>query len=128
MKFLDREVVLAIHDRQLAEHGGLAGVRDPGLLDSALARPRNRQAYGADDPFELAAALAYGIARNLPFIDCNKRTVWTVARTFLAINGHRLQPERSEAVERMVALAEGQLDEAGFAAWLAAQPARPATR
>lgn len=128
MKFLDREVVLAIHDRQLAEHGGLAGVRDPGLLDSALARPRNRQAYGADDPFELAAALAYGIARNHPFIDGNKRTAWTVARTFLAINGHRLQPERSEAVERMVALAEDQLDEAGFAAWLAAQPARPATR
>ena len=132
MKFLDREVVLAIHDRQLAEHGGPPGVRDPGLLDFALARPRNRQAYGVDDPFELAVALAYGIARNHPFIDGNKRTAWTVARTFLGINGHRLQPERSEAVERMVALAEGQLDEAGFAAWLVAQPirilARPASR
>lgn len=128
MRFLDRDVVLAIHDRQLAEHGGLAGVRDSGLLDSALARPRNREAYGIDDLCELAAAYAYGIARNHPFIDGNKRTAWTVARTFLALNGRRLNPDRAEAIEQMVQLAEGLLDEAGFATWLATQPLRPAAR
>lgn len=121
MEFLDRDVVLAIHDRQLAEHGGLAGVRDGGLLDSALARPQNRHAYGIENIEELASAYAYGIARNHPFLDGNKRTAWAVARTFMAMNGQRLVPDRAQAVENMVLLAEGLLDEAGFAAWLAGQ-------
>lgn len=124
MEFLDRDVVLAIHDRQLAEHGGLAGVRDGGLLDSALTRPQNRHAYGIENIEELASAYAYGIARNHPFLDGNKRTAWAVARTFMAMNGQRLVPDRAQAVENMVLLAEGLLDEAGFAAWLAGQPRR----
>lgn len=124
MEFLDKDVVLAIHDRQLAEHGGLAGMRDEGLLDSAMARPQNRHAYGAEGLEELAAAYAYGIARNHPFLDGNKRTAWAVARTFLAMNGQRLIPDRVQAVENMVLLAEGLLDEAGFAAWLSQQPRR----
>lgn len=124
MEFLDRDVVLAIHDRQLAEHGGLAGVRDEGLLDSALARPQNRYAYGIERIEDLAAAYAFGIARNHPFLDGNKRTAWAVARAFMAVNGRRLIPDRVQSVENMVLLAEGQLDEAGFAAWLGGQPVR----
>lgn len=124
MEFLDKDVVLAIHDRQLAEHGGLGGIRDEGLLDSALARPQNRHAYGAEGLEALAAAYAFGIARNHPFLDGNKRTAWAVARTFMAMNGLRLTPDRVQAVENMVLLAEGLLDEAGFAAWLGSQPRR----
>lgn len=124
MEFLDKDVVLAIHDRQLAEHGGLAGIRDAGLLDSALARPENRHAYGEAQLVEIAAAYAYGIARNHPFLDGNKRTAWAAARTLMAMNGLRLIPDRVEAVENMVLLAEGLLDEAGFAAWLSQQPRR----
>ncbi|MBA4285246.1 MAG: type II toxin-antitoxin system death-on-curing family toxin [Xanthomonadaceae bacterium] len=124
MEFLDKDVVLAIHDRQLAEHGGLAGVRDDGLLDSALARPQNRHAYGIENIEELASAYAHGIARNLPFLEGNKRTAWAVARTFMAMNGQRPVPDRVQAVENMVLLAEGLLDEAGFAAWLGSQPRR----
>ena len=124
MEFLDKDVVLAIHDRQLAEHGGLGGIRDEGLLDSALARPQSRHADGAAGLQELAAASAYGIARNHPFVDGNKRTAWAVARTFMAMNGLRLIPDRAGSVENMVLLAEGLLDEAGFAAWLGSQPRR----
>ncbi|WP_293367995.1 type II toxin-antitoxin system death-on-curing family toxin [Nevskia sp.] len=124
MEFVDKDVVLAIHDRQLAEHGGLAGMRDEGLLDSAMARPQNRHAYGSEQLEELAAAYAYGIARNHPFLDGNKRTAWAVARTFLAMNGLRLVPDRVAAVEQMVLLAEGLLDEAAFAVWLGSQPRR----
>jgi death-on-curing protein len=115
-------VVLAIHDRQLAEHGGIAGVRDDGLLDSALARPQNKRAYGVDDLHQLAAAYAFEIARNHPFLDGNKRSAWVAARTFLMLNGVLLKPDRAESVEQMVRLAEGALDEAAFAAWLRLQP------
>jgi len=124
MEFLDKDVVLAIHDRQLAEHGGLVGMRDEGLLDSAMARPQNRHAYGTGGLEERAAAYAYGIARNHPFLDGSKRTAWAVARTFLAMNGQRLIPDRVQAVENMMLLADGLLDEAGFAAWLSQQPRR----
>ncbi|MDH4457421.1 MAG: type II toxin-antitoxin system death-on-curing family toxin [Nevskia sp.] len=124
MEFLDKDVVLAIHDRQLAEHGGLGGIRDEALLDSALARPQNRHAYDAEVLVALAASYAFGIARNHPFLDGNNRTAWAVARTFMAMNGLRLIPSRAQAVENMVLLAEGLLDEAGFAAWLGSQPRR----
>lgn len=124
MKFLDKGVVLAAHDRQIAEYGGASGIRDEGLLDSALSRPQNKHAYGEDDVFALAAAYAFGIARNHPFMDGNKRTAWVAARTFLVLNGTRLLPDRREAVERMVELAEGQLDEAAFARWLSTQLTR----
>ncbi len=88
--WLDERLAMAIHDRQLAEHGGGVGVRDAGLLDSALARPLNRWGYGEDDPAVLAASYAFGVARNHPFVDGNRRTAWVLARVFLALNGHAL--------------------------------------
>lgn len=121
MEFLDRDVVLAIHDAQLARYGGLGGVRDMGLLESALARPQNAHAYGVEDVCALAATLAFGIARNHPFLDGNKRTAWASARTFLALNSMRRQPDRAQAVEATVQLAEGRLGEDDFAAWLRSQ-------
>jgi death-on-curing protein len=85
--WLDARDALAIHDRQIAEHGGISGVRDSNLLDSALGRPVNQWNYGTDDPAALAAAYAYGVARKHPFADGNKRTAWVLARLFLALNG-----------------------------------------
>ena len=110
-------VVRAVHDRQLAEHGGGDGVRDAGLLDSALSRPVNAAGYGAPDAADLAASYAFGIARNHPFVDGNKRTAWVVARLFLALNGYRMAFGPAEAVATVEALAAGTLDEAGLAAW-----------
>ena len=115
--WLDAQLALAIHDRQLAEHGGGSGVRDPGLLDSALARPRNSWGYGEDDPAALAAAYAFGVARNHPFVDGNKRTAWVLARLFLALNGHELRFEPADAIGAMLALAAGELSEAETANW-----------
>ena len=86
-RFLSAELAQAIHDRQLAEHGGLAGIKDLGLLDSAVARPLNKHGYGEHDLCVLAAAYAFGIARNHPFVDGNKRTAWVMARLFLRLNG-----------------------------------------
>jgi death-on-curing protein len=110
-------VAQAIHDRQLAEHGGSEGVRDPGLLASALARPRNVAAYGAPDAADLASSYAYGIAKNHPFIDGNKRTAWVVARLFLALNGRKLTFSPAEAVATVEALAAGIMDEQQLAGW-----------
>ncbi len=124
MEFLDKDVVLAMHDHQLAAHGGASGIRDEGLLDSALARPQNTQAYGEEDPYSLAAAYAYGIARNHPFVDANKRTGLFAALLFLRMNKVPTPPPSPAMVEQMVLLAEGLLDEAGFAAWLGSQPRR----
>ncbi|MCC6924468.1 type II toxin-antitoxin system death-on-curing family toxin [Novosphingobium sp.] len=115
--WLDQRDAIAIHDRQLAEHGGGAGLRDPGLLDSALARPVNRWNYGEEDPAALAAAYAYGIARNHPFVDGNKRTAWVFARLFLAVNGRRLQFSPDAAIAMMLALAAGELPESEVADW-----------
>ncbi len=112
------EVVLAIHEEQLAEHGGGAGIRDRGLLDSALARPRNALAFGEPDSCALAAAYAFGIARNHPFIDGNKRTAFVVCELFLVLNGLVLTADDSECVLKMLALAAGDLPEEAFAAWL----------
>lgn len=124
MEFLDREPVLAIHDRQLAEHGGLGGVRDAGLLESALARPRNTNAYGVDDVHALAASLAFGLARNHPFLDGNKRTALHCALSFLALNRVGVPVPSTEMVEMTVKLAEGSCSEEAFAAWLKSQPTR----
>ena len=118
--WIDTSVVLAIHDEQLAEHGGAAGIRDPGLLDSALGRPRNLAAYADPDHADLAAAYAYGIARNHPFVDGNKRTAFVAAELFLALNGFELAAEDTDCVLTMLALAAGELDEAAFAAWIRA--------
>ena len=109
--------VHAIHDRQLAEHGGLPGVRDFGAIESALARPQNLAAYGEPDAADLAAAYAYGLARNHGFADGNKRTAWVAARLFLADNGYRLRFEPTEAVGAVEAVAAGILDGGALAAW-----------
>ena len=116
--WIEAELALAIHDRQLAEHGGPIGLRDASGLDSALARPRNHWAYGERDLSALAAAYAYGIARNHPFVDGNKRTAWVLARLFLVLNGTSISFAPEDAVRVVLQLAASKLDEAEFAAWL----------
>jgi death-on-curing protein len=111
------DVVYAIHDAQLAEHGGRPGLRDEGLLESALARPRNQAAYAKVEAAALAAAYAYGLVRNHPFTDGNKRTGWVVARVFLADNGFRFQFDPADAVRTVEALAAGKLSESELAEW-----------
>jgi death-on-curing protein len=115
--WLDATDALAIHDRQLAEHGGGTGVRDPGMLESTLGRPINRWAYGEDDRCALAAAYAFGVARNHPFIDGNKRTAWVVARLFLALNGVAIAFSPEDAIDTVLALAAGELSEEELADW-----------
>ena len=116
--WLSKAVVLAMHERLLAEHGGSAGIRDPGLLDSALARPRQLHAYGAPDISDLATAYAAGIIRNHPFVDGNKRTGFLCAWLFLKENGFRLMADEVEVVQVVTLLAASELDEAAFAVWL----------
>ena len=111
------QVAEAAHAEQLAEHGGGEGVRDAGLLASALARPQNLAVYGAPDVAALAAAYAYGIARNHPFVDGNKRTAAVVSETFLMLNGHALAASDAEVVVAFVALATGELSEDELADW-----------
>lgn len=113
------EVVTAIHQMLIAEHGGLPGIRDQGLLDSALARPRQQAAYGKKNSvFQLAAAYSYGLARNHPFVDGNKRIALTVAAVFLEINGYSLNAPEAEAVIIYQQLADGRLTEEGLAEWM----------
>ncbi len=114
------DVVIAIHQRQLAEHGGGTGIRDRGLLASALARPRNLLAYSEDEPdlAALAAAYASGIIKNHPFVDGNKRTGYVVCRTFLELNGHALEATREEKYVTFLRLAEGGLSEGELADWI----------
>jgi death-on-curing protein len=109
--WIDLEVVLAIHDEQLAEHGGQAGVRDRGLLESALARPRNQFAYGESSRTRLAASYAFGISRNHPFLDGNKRTSLVAAELFLDLNGLELRASNAECVATFLRLAAGELTE-----------------
>ena len=116
-KWLDPHVVQAIHKSQLARHGGLDGVRDQGLIESALARPRNLAAYGDPDAADLAAAYARGIAKNHGFLDGNKRTAWVAARTFLADNGFDLRFDQIEGFRFMQSVADGSPDEAAAADW-----------
>jgi death on curing protein len=118
--WLEKVLVLAIHDRQLAEHGGSAGLRDEALLESALARPQQLQAYGgpAPDIADLGAALAYSLARNHPFVDGNKRTAAVCCETFLELNGAKLVADDLELFQYYLALAEGKLSERDFAVWL----------
>jgi len=111
-------VLRAVHDEQLAEHGGAAGVRDEGLFESALARPCQLAQYGEPDVADLAAAYAYGLARNHPFVDGNKRTAFVALELFLACNGQVLTADDADCVLMMLALAAGTLDEAGLAAWV----------
>lgn len=111
------EVALAVHDRQLAEHGGGLGLRDAGALDSALARARNGWEYGEDDLASLAAAYAFGIVRNHPFVDGNKRTGWVVARLFLRLNGAQFACDEMTAIRTVEALAAGSLSAEELADW-----------
>jgi death-on-curing protein len=117
-RFLTADIALAVHERQLAEHGGLSGVKDAGLLESAIARPLNKAAYGEDDPFALAAAYGFGVARNHPFADGNKRTAWVMTRLFLKLNRIEIAFDKRDAIQTMLALAAGELEEDAFAAWL----------
>jgi len=112
------EVVIAIHDEQIAVHGGSLGIRDSGLLSSALARPKHKANYGDPSVFDLAAAYAYGIIRNHPFVDGNKRTGFLVAYVFLHINGWELRSREVEAVNAVLDLAAGEMDEPFFSEWL----------
>ncbi|TCZ60857.1 type II toxin-antitoxin system death-on-curing family toxin [Roseicella aquatilis] len=117
--WLSRQVLLLLHAEALAEHGGLDGVRDPGLLDSALARPENLLAYGGEaDLCRLAASYAAGIVRNHPFADGNKRAAFIAAVVVLEINGISVNVPEGEAVAATLDLAAGDLPEEGFAAWL----------
>ena len=118
--WIDPAVLLAVHDEQLAEHGGAAGTRDAGLFESALARPHNLALYGEPDAADLAAAYGYGIARNHPFIDGNKRTAFVAVEVFLALNGHELVAGDADCVVTMLDVAAGTLTEAAFAQWLRA--------
>ena len=117
-RWVPLNVVLAIHDRQIAEHGGLGGVRDLGLLESALARPETLFSYGEPDAADLAAAHLFGLANNHEFADGNKRTAWVVARLFLMDNGMRLRFDRLDAIAAVESVAGGGLDEAELAEWL----------
>jgi death-on-curing protein len=119
----DREVIIAVHEMQLAEHGGLAGVRDVGLLDSALSRAPNLAAYGMPDAADLAAAYGYGLSRNHPFIDGNKRTGFVAAELFLNLNGYELHATDADCVLTMLGVAAGEVSEEAFAAWLRAHTA-----
>ena len=116
-RWVDLNVVLAIHDRQLAEHGGPDGIRDLKAIESALARPLNLAAYGSPDVADLAAAYAYGLANNHGFIDGNKRTAWVTARLFLADNDQRLEFDPLDAIRTMEDVAGGRIREAELAGW-----------
>ena len=116
--WLTVDVVLAIHEEQIAEHGGAEGVRDMALAESALARPMNLAIYGEPDLPALAAALGYGLARNHPFVDGNKRTAYVAIETFLDLNGLEVTASDADCVVTMLRLAAGDLPEEGLAAWL----------
>lgn len=118
--WLNREDCLAIHDMMLSQHGGLAGVRDEGLLISALTKPQNLVAYGAPRLAELAAAYAVGIIQNHPFLDGNKRTGFMLAAVFLELNGREFKATEESVVEQTLTLAAGKLTSALYAAWLEA--------
>lgn len=117
-RWLKEEVLIAVHEEQLAEHGGAEGVRDYGLLSSALARPKNLAEYETPFVFEIAAAYAAGIVRNHPFVDGNKRTGFIAAYIFLALNGWELDAPEADAAVAVLELAAGKINEAQFAVWL----------
>ena len=124
--WITRELAMAVHSRQLAEHGGIDGVRDAGLLDSALARPRQLFAYNDPTPDvpTLAAAYAFAVAKNHAFLDGNKRTAAVLCETFLVLNGYELRATDLEMYPAFLSLAAGDWDEPTFAAWLSQHAAR----
>ena len=116
--WIEETVVIAIHHRQLAEHGGSDGIRDKGLLESALFRPKYQFNYGNSTIFSLAAAYGFDLAKNHPFIDGNKRTSYVVMRTFLQLNGYDIQASAIEKYETWISLANNQINEAQLANWI----------
>jgi death on curing protein len=119
-----RETVLALHEQLIARFGGASGLRDAGLLDSALARPQHLLAYGTPTLFQLAASYGYGLVKNHPFVDGNKRIGFTVVVLFLELNGCSFGADEADATVRTLALAAGDMSEADFADWLQAHSAR----
>lgn len=122
--WLEAEDAIAFHAEQIAQFGGQPGIRDRGLLESALGRPRHRAAYEKPTVFELAAAYAYGVARNHPFLDGNKRTALVCAFTFLELNGWEVRAPEADAAIAFLALADGSMSEKDMAAWLAKHSVR----
>lgn len=120
-RWVEPAVVYAIHDRLIAEHGGLGGVRDRGVIESAMARPQHPFTYGNPDAADLSAAYAFGLARNHGFVDGNKRVAWTVARLFLARNGLELKFQPVDAITTVERLASGAISQDEFAQWLRAR-------
>ena len=120
MRWISQRALLLLHDESLAQHGGASGIRDEGLLESALARPKNLVAYGSPDLAELAASYAFGLAKNHPFIDGNKRAAFLAAGLFLALNGQQLVVPQAEATLMVLDLAAGEITETAFADWLRA--------
>lgn len=119
--WIDRKALELLHDESLAEHGGLPGIRDEGLLESALARPRNLFAYeGTVETARLAASYAFGLASNHPFADGNKRAAFIASALFLRLNGTPLKADQVDAYNQIVALASGEIGEEEFASWLRA--------
>ena len=116
--WIEYVLAIAIHQRSLAEHGGSDGIRDKGLLESALFRPKNLLAYSEPTIFDLAAAYGYGITQNHPFIDGNKRTSYVVMRTFLKLNGYDIKASAIEKYEIWLRLANSQISEAELAKWI----------
>ena len=116
--WLSRALILAVHDEQLAQHGGASGIRDAGLLESALARPANRAAYGDPDIAELAALYAIALARNHPFVDGNKRTAYVALELCLRLNGLRFAVSDAEAAVVMLQLAAGEISDEEFTTWV----------
>ena len=117
-RWVDRRALELLHDASLSEHGGASGLRDQGLLESALARPLNLAAYGSPDAADLAASYGVGLAKNHPFVDGNKRAAFLAVGLFLALNGRRLVASQADATLTMLAVAAGQMDEVEFARWL----------
>ena len=119
-RWIDKPALCLLHDESLSEHGGSAGLRDEGLLESALARPQHLEVYGQPDLADLAAAYGVGLAKNHPFVDGNKRAAFLAVGIFLALNGQRLVATQAEAALAMLGVASGEIEEAAFAAWLRA--------
>jgi death-on-curing protein len=117
-RWIDQQALLLLHADSLAEHGGAPGLRDEGLLESALARPRNLMAYGQPDVAALAACYGVGLAKNHPFVDGNKRAAFLAVGLFLALNGQRLVAGQADATLTMLGVAAGTIDEAQLAAWV----------
>jgi death-on-curing protein len=122
--WIEQELVLAIHDRQLVEHGGAAGLRDEGLLQSALGRPLNHYTYASPDIVQLAATYTAGIVQNHPFLDGNKRTGLVVGVLFLELNGYRFTASEESAAQAVLELAAGTMDEQGFCKFVRANSKR----